>query len=181
MLYEANREDSSITLILFGLSGQDAPLLGSQAAGSPFRKVSAVLFELEVSKISAEALASERPDVEKKYFPIPCDARQRYGRLDAALTLKSGERLMEEGRGGLRLGRLLHRAEAHRAAHGQRRERESEPQRRLCPSSRTTRREITSAFSMIFISRAASYPLRSSVRGDMDDAASSSDGGSCTS
>ena len=68
MLYEANREDSSITLILFGLSDRmrhcsEAKLLEavSESLGG--------LFELEVSKISAEELASERPDVEKNIFP----------------------------------------------------------------------------------------------------------------
>ena len=68
MLYEANREDSSITLILFGLSDRmrhcsEAKLLEavSESLGG--------LFELEVSKISDEALASERPDVAKNIFP----------------------------------------------------------------------------------------------------------------
>ena len=115
----------------FRTVGQDAPLLGSQAAGSrlgkPRRPVRAGGFD-DFRRRACLGASGRR----KKYFPLPCDARHEIRASRRGADAEERRAADGGGRGGLRLGRLLRRAEAYRAAHGQRRERESEPQRRLC-------------------------------------------------
>ena len=175
MLYEANREDSSITLILFGLSDRmrhcsEAKLLEavSESLGG--------LFELEVSKISAEALASERPDVEKNIFPSLAMRGMRYGRLDAALTLKSGERLMEEaaavcGWGGFcaALKRIARRMDNDASGKA------NLNVAFVVESDNPAGDYVRVLYDFYFSRGVISSPFI--CRGDMDDAASSSDGG----
>ena len=175
MLYEANREDSSITLILFGLSDRMRHCSEAKLREAVSESLGG-LFELEVSTISAEELASERPDVEKNIFPSLAMRGMRYGRLDAALTLKSGERLMEEaaavcGWGGFcaALKRIARRMDNDASGKA------NLNVAFVVESDNPAGDYVRVLYDFYFSRGVISSPFI--CRGDMDDAASSSDGG----
>lgn len=94
-LYEINREQASVTLILFGLSRKIDYASVSEIRdeiSDGFNR----LLETDVTEISAEELARERPDIAKKISADLALCRMRYDDACAALTLKSADQIIEE-------------------------------------------------------------------------------------
>lgn len=95
ILYEVNREQASVTLMLFDFSGRmnlpSAAELHDEISDGFNR-----LFEVEVAVISSEELARERPDAAKKMLDDLALCRMRYDDACTAITLKGTEQIMEE-------------------------------------------------------------------------------------
>ena len=95
MLYEADRAHSSISLILFELSGHMRRASETKLAGEISENLRG-LFDVKVSKISSEDLSKRRPEIEKRILTALASRCMRCDGSSAALTLKSEEQILGE-------------------------------------------------------------------------------------
>ena len=117
------------------------------------------LFDVKVSKISAEDLSKTHPEIEKRILSALASRGVRCDGSSAALTLKSEKQIIEEASGVCGWGAF---SEAL-ARIARRMDNDASGRLNLNAASSPTRRtalETTSASSMIFILRAEPSPPR---------------------
>ena len=98
LLHEANRERSSVSLILFDLSGRMRRASESKLRDEIAESLRG-LFDVKVSKISAEDLSKTHPEIEKRILSALASRGVRCDGSSAALTLKSEKQIIEEASG----------------------------------------------------------------------------------
>lgn len=123
MLYDADREARSLTLLLYDEQSHSrhAEIKLADEAAELLR----CYFDIEVTELTKEELMKKRPDLERKMMTVCCARSIRYDEVSAAFSLKSAETVLEEAANAcgwsdfhdalVRIGRLIDNDKSMRA------------------------------------------------------------------